>query len=443
MGVRVAGGRDGAGERLALGHHELERAVGLDADRHHRDRALLDVELHARALPGLAVVLLERAQDRLLRRDVQVVRAVVAHEHRVALEVDRVELREAAADVEAVEDHHRHAVLEVELAAHREARRREERVAHDEVRHELAREGLRLALVVVGEAVELALLDELLERHGRLRGHVEVVRGELLGPGVAHGVGRVEEAEDALLHRLHLRGVGVAVERQALVWLAERHVAAKRAADRGGIDLHVVHRLEHVAHQADARAAEVVEHVRDGAPLAHLLGGLRVAVKLADDDVRDGTPVADRDARELGHGAEVVVVELLVDRGVLVVETRVGLESHEHDRHVQLAHERREGGGCRVGHHVHEEEVEVGRLHRGDERVRLLRVVRHPEARHLHLVRGDLVGEHALLLQHVLQQPGALFPVRIQAHRDHAHVGREGLAARHARGIRQRGPNGK
>ncbi len=148
----------------------------------------------------------ERAQHGAPGGDVEVVRAVVAHEHRVAAEVDRMELREGAADLQPVEDHHRDAVLEVELAAHREAGRREEGVADDEVGDELARLGARLPLVVVGETVEGALFDEALQRHGGAGRHVEVVLGELLGPGVGDGIRSVEEAEDA---GLHLRNLGL------------------------------------------------------------------------------------------------------------------------------------------------------------------------------------------------------------------------------------------
>ena len=84
------------------------------------------------------------------------------HEHGVAVEIYRMELREASSDVKPVEDHHREAVLEVELATHRKARRREERVADDEIGDELARHGVGLTFVVVCEAIEVALGDKLL-----------------------------------------------------------------------------------------------------------------------------------------------------------------------------------------------------------------------------------------------------------------------------------------
>ena len=67
--------------------------------------------------------------------------------------------------------------------------------------------------------------------------------------------------------------------------------------------MHVVHRLENVAHEPDARAPEVVQHMRDGAPLANLLFGFRVALQLADHDIGDRASIADGDAGELRHGA--------------------------------------------------------------------------------------------------------------------------------------------
>ena len=413
VGVGVAGGRDGACERLAFSDDELERAVGLEPEGHHRDRPFLDVELDARTASRLAVVLLERAKDGLLRGDVEMVGTVVPDEHRVAVEVDRMEFREAAADVEAVEDHHRDAVLEVELAAHREAGRGEKRVADDEVGDELARRRAGLALVVVGKAVEVALLDELLERARGLCRDVEILGRQLLGPRVGNGIGGVEEVEDALFHRLDVRRDRLAVERHDLVGLAEGDMAAERARNGSRVDLHVVHRLENVAHEPDPGAAQVVEDVRDGAPLANLLFGLGVAVELSDYNVRDRTPIAYGDACELGNGAEVVVQELLVDRRVLVVEARVGLERDEDDRALQLAHERREGGARRVSHHVDEEEVEVGRLHRRNERRGLLGIVGDAKRSDIDIVRLDALLEDVRLLEHVIVETGALLPVGV------------------------------
>ena len=205
-------------------------------------------------------------------------------------------------------------------------------------------------------------------------------------------------------------------------------MAAEGAGDGGGVDLHVVHRLQDMAHEADAGAAEVVEDAGHGAPLANLAIGAGVALKLPDDRVGHGAAVAFGDARELRHGAEVVVEKLAVDGGVFVVEALVGLQRHKDDRYArQLAHEWREGRGGGVGHHVDEEEVEVRRLHCGEERDGGLGVVGHAEA-------GDgrrafqFRGKGVLLAPHVVKEAGALRPVGVETDAHHADVGGKGLA---------------
>ena len=188
-----------------------------------------------------------------------------------------------------------------------------------------------------------------------------------------------------------------------------------------------------MAHEPDARAAQVVQHVRDGAPLANLLFGLRVAVELPDDYVRDRTPIAYGDARELGNGAEVVVQELLVDCRVLVVEARVGLESDEDDWALKLAHERREGGARRIRHHVHKKQVEIRRLHHRDERRGFLRIVRDAERGDIDIVRLDALLEDGGFLYHVFVETGTLLPVSVESHAHDAHVRRKRLAPFDAR----------
>jgi len=162
--VGVAGCRNRPCERLAFRDDEFERSVRFKSDGEHHDRPFLDVEFHARAFARLAVVLLERAENRTLRGDVKVVRSVVSNKNSIAVEVYRMELRKTAADIETVEYHHRNAVLEIELAAHRKSRRREERIADNEVLDEFARHGTGFTLIVVGETVKIALFDELLKR---------------------------------------------------------------------------------------------------------------------------------------------------------------------------------------------------------------------------------------------------------------------------------------
>ena len=169
--------------------------------------------------------------------------------------------------------------------------------------------------------------------------------------------------------------------------------------------------------------------MRDGAPLADLFVRGPVALEPADDRVRDRPPEPHGDAGELRHGAEVVVEELAVDRRVLVVEALVRLQRDEDDRARELAHERREGRARRVGDHVDEEQVEVGRLHRRDHRRGVLRVVRHAEARDGDREAGELRDEGVLLALHVVEEAGALGPVGVEADAHDADVRGERLAA--------------
>ena len=82
---------DAHGERLALGDDEFEPPPGADGHAQHGQGAFLDLELDPCAGAGLAVEDAQAAQDRLFGSDVEVVRAVVAHQHRAALEIERAE----------------------------------------------------------------------------------------------------------------------------------------------------------------------------------------------------------------------------------------------------------------------------------------------------------------------------------------------------------------
>ena len=62
-------------------------------------------------------------------------------------------------------------------------------------------------------------------------------------------------------------------------------MAAEGAANGRGVDLHVVHRLEHMAHESETGTAQIMENERDGAPLANLLVRLRISLKHADHDI--------------------------------------------------------------------------------------------------------------------------------------------------------------
>ena len=122
--VRVADPEGRAGDRLALGGEQLEPSVGGLREAEDRDRAEAHLELDREPGARLAVVELERAQHRPPVRDRDVARTVVAHEHELLVEVERVELGVRAARAEPVEEEHRDVGLQVALAGRRDRRAR-------------------------------------------------------------------------------------------------------------------------------------------------------------------------------------------------------------------------------------------------------------------------------------------------------------------------------
>ena len=246
------------------------------------------------------MVLLQRTQDGPPGGDVDVVRPVMPHEHGVSPVVGRMQLAEAAADAQPIEDEHGDAVLEVELAAHRKAR-----------------------------------ADQI------------------------HGIDRRRVRPPEVL--------------QHLVWLAKSHVAAERRRDSRRVRLHVVHRLQNVAHQPDARPLEVVQDPRAGAPLANLLVRLGVAIARPDDAVGDGLAEPPRHPRVFGKGADVVRDKDFPDVAATEVLRRVDPQGDKDDRDVEFPDKRRKHAACAIRHHVDEQDVQVCGHHLRKFRARRLR----------------------------------------------------------------------
>ena len=69
---------------------ELEPGLRVRTDRHHRHVARLDAELDRDAVPALAVIEPQAADDRAAVGDAQVVRPVMPDSPDVMLEVDPV-----------------------------------------------------------------------------------------------------------------------------------------------------------------------------------------------------------------------------------------------------------------------------------------------------------------------------------------------------------------
>lgn len=70
-----------------------------------------------------------------------------------------------------------------------------QRVADDQIGDNGAQGAVRLALVVVGETVELVVGDEFVERNGDAGGGFQMLGRELARDGIRTGVGRVEEVQ--------------------------------------------------------------------------------------------------------------------------------------------------------------------------------------------------------------------------------------------------------
>lgn len=134
------------------------------------------------------------------------------------------------------------------------------------------------------------------------------------------------------------------------------------------------------------------------------------------------------------HGVALEANRVELGKTAADVETVVGLNRDEDDRHIQLAHKRHEARTRRIRHHVHKEQVEVGHFHRGNHRLRGGRVVAHSEARHLHLVRREFADERLLFLHHVGEKAGTLLPVGAEADGDDTDIGSQRLASRNAQG---------
>ena len=138
-------------DRLALGGDQLQPAVGGLRDAEDRHRPAPHLELDREPGARLAVVELERAQHGPLVGDRDVARAVVAHQHELLVEVERVELGVGAARAEPVHQQHRDVRLQVALARGRDAARGEQRVADDQPGRDPLVDVAADAAVVVGE----------------------------------------------------------------------------------------------------------------------------------------------------------------------------------------------------------------------------------------------------------------------------------------------------
>ena len=101
-GVGVTCCRDGSGDRLSLGDHELHLSLVRGRDAQHRDRSLPNLELDGGARARLAVVFGEATQHRLTFGYRDVMWAIMTYKDEALYKVDGVKLSKAATNLQPI-----------------------------------------------------------------------------------------------------------------------------------------------------------------------------------------------------------------------------------------------------------------------------------------------------------------------------------------------------
>ena len=175
-----------------------------------------------------------------------------------------------------------------------------------------------------------------------------------------------------------------------------------------------------MAHQAEARAVQIVQNLGDVAPLGDGRFGLVVVVQRADDDVADLSAHADCNARKLGHGTDIVVFKLTARAAVGAVQRADRLKRDEDHRRGELADDRRKDrGGC-VGEHIAHHDVRPVALHSGKRVIRLGVGVDHAVVNDFHVVFRKQLLKILVILHERLIQTGELRPVDGMRHTKYA-----------------------
>ena len=254
--VRVPDPERRPGDRLALRREELEPTVGGLRQTEDRDRAEADLHLDREPGARLPVVEPESARNRASVRDREMARAVVAHEDETLVEVETVELGVRPTGAEPVEQEHRDVGLEVAFAGGRDAARGEQRVADDEARAHPLGGVVADAAVVVGESIELEVLDEAIEPDGDARRPVEELGRDLGGDRVGAGVRQVEDVPDLVSFLSIAVGAGRLDAGDEVVDLEHLDVCSGLRVHLREVGVHVEHPRVRVAEEADARCPE-------------------------------------------------------------------------------------------------------------------------------------------------------------------------------------------
>ena len=184
------------------------------------------------------------------------------------VEVEAVELGVRPAGAQPVQQEHRDVGLEVAFAGGRDAPRGEQRVADDETRAHSLGDVVSDTAVVVGEPVELEVLDEPVEADRDARRPVEDLGRDLGGDRVGAGVRQVEDLSDLVALPFDCRGVGRLDTGDEIVDLEHLDVRTGLGMHLCEVGVHVEHPGVRVAEEADTRRSEVVHGARRVQPLA-------------------------------------------------------------------------------------------------------------------------------------------------------------------------------
>ena len=258
-----------------------------------------------------------------------------------SLKVHGGDLGVAAAGAEGIDDLHHLAVFEVALAAAGHAACGEQRTAERESGRDLFVFVVVQPAIVVGEAVEVELVDQAVEADGDAVGPVEGCRGGPRRERVRGGVfGEVEDGQ-GLFFLGPERGRRHTVDHlRQVAHFEDFDVGAELALVLGEVAVHVEHAGVGVAEDAHAAAAQGAEYAGGLCPFldfgpgaAGRLFAAFLLVQHAGDDVEVDVAAVEGGA-ELGDTAGAAVGQPLFGVGVGIVERGGGLEIENEHRHL-------------------------------------------------------------------------------------------------------------
>lgn len=209
----------------------------------------------------------------------------------------------------------------------------------------------------------------------------------------------------------------------------EDNMRAEGCCDRGGVGMHVEHGLKHMAHEPDAAGAQGVKDFCNIAPGIDFAFDGRVVLFVAEDDGWGGAPETNGNACEFWNGTEIVVAELHEGGAIGVIHRGEWLNGDQDDGRMDFATENAEGGRGAVGHHIHEENIDIGGLDFWNGIVGGLGGVQHSKVRDFKPSGFEKIFDVGLLAVHFVQESVELRPIDMMADTEESGSGGEGFDA--------------